>query len=64
LQEACNREMALLNQMPTLQNFLPPDNVQLLRQLHLINNSSEEKDLVLEDEELDWEEMSNISFPF
>lgn len=64
LQEACNREMALLNQMPTLQNFLPPDNVQLLRQLNLVNNSSEEKDLVLEDEELDWEEVSKIGFPF
>lgn len=58
LQEACNREMALLNQMPSLQNFLPPENVNLLRQLNLVSNQAQE------DEELVWDEVSEISFPF
>ena len=64
LQQACNREMAILNQMPTLQNFLTPENVKLLRQFNLVNNSPEEKDLVIEDEELVWDEVSETSFPF
>ena len=60
LQEACAREMALLNQMPTLQNFLTTENVLLLRQLNLVNNETESKDL----EELVWEEESEVNFPF
>lgn len=61
LQEACTREMALLNQMPTLQNFLTPENLKLLRQLNLVSNPTEEKDLVIEDEEL---EVIELNFPF
>lgn len=64
LQEACNREMALLNQMPKLQNFLTPENVKLLHQLNLVTSQAEEKDLVIEDEELIWDEVSETSFPF
>lgn len=60
LQEACTREMALLNQMPTLQNFLTTENVKLLRQLNLVNNEPESKVL----EELVWEEESEVNFPF
>lgn len=46
LQEACAREITLLNQMPTLQGLLTPENVKLLRQHNLINNLTEEKDLM------------------
>lgn len=38
LQEACTREMALLNQMPKLQDFLTPENVNFLRQFNLVSN--------------------------
>ena len=46
LQEACAREIALLNQMPTLQGLLTPENVKLLRQHNLISNPIEEKELI------------------
>lgn len=64
LQEACNREMAILKQMPTLRSSLTPENTKLLHQLNLITSQAEEKDLVLEDEELVWEELSETNFPF
>lgn len=34
LQAACAEEISLLNQMPNLENLLPSENVELLRQLH------------------------------
>lgn len=59
LQEACNGEMALLNQMPSLLDFLTPENASLLRELNIVSSQPEEIDLVLEDDEL-----AEISFPF
>lgn len=41
LQEACNREVELLNQMPSLQEFLSAENVDLLRELNLVNDRQE-----------------------
>lgn len=41
LQEACTEEIALLNQIPNLQDWLTPENIELLRQLNLVNSSSE-----------------------
>lgn len=38
LQEACNNEIALLNQMPELQDFLAPENITLLRQFNLVSD--------------------------
>lgn len=64
LQQACTSEMALLNQIPSLQDFLTPENVKLLHQLNLVSNRTEKKDLVIEDEELVWEEVSKLNFPF
>lgn len=49
LQEACATEIALLNQMPNLQDFLTPENVKLLREHNLLSNQIEEKDLMSED---------------
>lgn len=45
LQEACTEEIALLNQIPNLQDWLTPENIELLRQLNLVNSSSSELDL-------------------
>jgi CheY-like chemotaxis protein len=49
LRQTCTTEMAVLNELPTLQDFLTPENIQLLRQLNLIGSKTEEKDLVSED---------------
>ena len=38
LQEACAHEMALLNQIPNLQDFLTPENVELLHQFKLVSS--------------------------
>lgn len=38
LQEACNNEIALLNQIPELQDFLAPENITLLRQFNLVSD--------------------------
>lgn len=43
LQEECAREIALLNQVSNLQNFLSPENARLLRQLNLINRKNNEE---------------------
>lgn len=40
LQQSCQAEISLLNQMPNLQNFLDPENLMLLQQLNLVNNNS------------------------
>lgn len=36
LQQVCNEEIAMLNQTPKLQTLLPPENIDLLRQLNLV----------------------------
>lgn len=36
LQQACTDEIALLNQTPNLQDVLTPENVDILRQFHLV----------------------------
>lgn len=38
LQEACTEEIALLNQIPDLQEFLSPESVALLRHLDIVDN--------------------------
>lgn len=50
LRQTCTNEMAVLNELPTLQDFLTPENIQLLRQLNLIGSKTKETDLVSEDE--------------
>lgn len=40
LQEECAREIALLNQVSNLQDFLSPENARILRQLNLIKNKN------------------------
>jgi CheY-like chemotaxis protein len=37
LQEACTEEIAMLNQVPNLQDWLTPENITLLHQLNLVN---------------------------
>ena len=41
LQEECDREIALLNQVANLQNFLTPENAKVLRQYNLIKSQNE-----------------------
>lgn len=41
LQEECDREIALLNQVSNLQNFLTPENAKVLRQYNLIKSQDE-----------------------
>ncbi|NER36532.1 MAG: response regulator [Oscillatoria sp. SIO1A7] len=41
LQEECDREIALLNQVSNLQNFLTPENAKVLRQYNLIKGQDE-----------------------
>ncbi|MEB3830174.1 ATP-binding response regulator [Phormidium sp. CCY1219] len=43
LQQECAREIALLNQVSNLQNFLSPENARLLRKLNLINRKNNEE---------------------
>lgn len=38
LQEACTEEIAMLSQIPNLQDWLTPENIELLQQLNLVNN--------------------------
>lgn len=40
LQQSCQAEIALLNQMPNLQSFLEPENLLLLRQLNVVKENS------------------------
>ncbi|HEY9845970.1 MAG TPA: response regulator [Candidatus Caenarcaniphilales bacterium] len=42
LQEACTHEIALLNQIPQLQDFLTPEDSQLLRHFDLVVSGTEE----------------------
>jgi DNA-binding response OmpR family regulator len=44
LQETCTREIALLNQMPNLQDLLTAENIKLLRQFNLISNETDKQD--------------------
>lgn len=38
LRQTCTHEMVVLNELPNLQDFLTPENIQLLRQLNLISS--------------------------
>lgn len=40
LQQSCQAEIALLNQMPHLQNFLEPGNLTLLRELNVVKDAA------------------------
>lgn len=40
LQEACTHEIALLSQMPNIEDFLTPENATLLRQLNLVGDQT------------------------
>ncbi len=51
LRQTCTHEMAVLKELPDLQDFLTPENIQLLRQLNLVSNQSEES-LVIEEKPL------------
>ena len=46
LQEACTDEIALLSQIPNLQDFLTPENAKLLRQFNLVANGTAGQDVV------------------
>jgi CHASE3 domain sensor protein len=50
LRQTCTNEMAVLNELPNLQDFLTPENIQLLRHLNLIGSQTEKNDLVREEE--------------
>lgn len=41
LQEACTEEIAMLNQVPNLQDWLTPENIKLLNQLNLVNTDQQ-----------------------
>jgi CheY-like chemotaxis protein len=43
LRQTCTHEMVVLNELPNLQDFLTPENINLLRQLNLVSNRTEEK---------------------
>jgi len=43
LRQTCTHEMVVLNELPNLQDFLTPENIDLLRQLNLVSNRTEEK---------------------
>ncbi len=40
LQEACTNEIALLNQMPNVEELLTPENITLLREFNLVDNQT------------------------
>ena len=40
LQETCNEEITLLNQMPDLQDFLAPEDVSFLQQFNLVKDNT------------------------
>lgn len=42
LQQACNEEIILLNQMPNIRDFSTPENDNILRQVNLVSNGTNE----------------------
>jgi len=44
LQEECAREIAIINQLSSLQDFLTPENANILRRFNLLRSENNEKD--------------------